>query len=75
MPEEGVRPCKYHAKEKKHRERWLNIFKNIRVFCPRRAMPYAECRKVFGLGCVEPAFSIIHYPLSIEMSAAVFVVL
>ena len=27
MPEEGIRPCKYHAKGKKRRENWLNIFK------------------------------------------------
>ena len=28
--EESIRPCKYHAKEKKRQEGWLNIIKNIR---------------------------------------------
>ena len=43
------------------------------VPCPRRALPYAECCKAFGLGCIVRPFSIFNYPFSIKLRCPLFI--
>ena len=44
------------------------------VPCPRRALPYAECCKAFGLGRTARAFPIFNYPFSIKLRCPLFIV-
>ena len=44
------------------------------VPCPRRALPYAECCKAFGLGRIVRAFPIFNYPFSIKLRCPLFIV-
>ena len=52
--EEAINSCKYHAKEKKQRKGWLNIFKMQLV-----PVPHAECHHK----AVGPTLPIVHCSL------------